>query len=530
MKTLFYILIALFLGFSTVAQQKQSLEIKEFDNREAKISFPQLKNNQSKSNLEFCKEFISKQFPNLLYGDFRLKYAKNSLAAQHFLFEQYYENTPIYNGSIKISITNAGKISSVIDNSFKLAATIISTVKNPNTSAYVSQTFPTKSKLDTVYFAIDNQLVKGTILHYSSPNTLVGDKDILFDNLGNKLLIIDKLVYHSDSTIKTKIFRPDPLCSANVNYGGAYTDSNDSDVAVLNAQLKDAMLKTRFQNDTFYLQSDYCNLGEFDLPVKALCNTTVDSMIYTRANDCFEQVNIFYYINFFQEHIQNLGFNALGNHPIKVDAHGWNGQDNSSFSPSEDLLSFGEGGVDDGEDLDVILHEYQHAIASYAAPNTNSGSERRCLDEANGDYFAASYSRLVEPFNWDKVFSWDGHNQFWNGRNATSTKTYSTSMNFSNIYTHTDLWSSTLMEIWEDLGRDTTDQLLLESLHSYAANLKMNQAAKLFLLADSNLYGGQHAQQIISRFCARNLLTTDCNAITGIQNDIEISPNYYFWQ
>ena len=55
-------------------------------------------------------------------------------------------------------------------------------------------------------------------------------------------------------------------------------------------------------------------------------------------------------------------------------------------------LLFGEGGVDDAEDADVIIHEYAHAISYAASPETNSGTERRGLDEGLGDYFAAIYS------------------------------------------------------------------------------------------------------------------------------------------
>ncbi|MEZ4916786.1 MAG: hypothetical protein R2836_07345 [Chitinophagales bacterium] len=54
---------------------------------------------------------------------------------------------------------------------------------------------------------------------------------------------------------------------------------------------------------------------------------------------------------------------------ISVDTHGNNGADNSFFSPATPLrLIFGEGGVDDAEDADVIIHEYGHAISHFAAP------------------------------------------------------------------------------------------------------------------------------------------------------------------
>ena len=40
--------------------------------------------------------------------------------------------------------------------------------------------------------------------------------------------------------------------------------------------------------------------------------------------------------------------------------HGFNGADNSSYSPGTGRLQFGEGGVDDAEDSDVVHHELGH--------------------------------------------------------------------------------------------------------------------------------------------------------------------------
>ena len=46
------------------------------------------------------------------------------------------------------------------------------------------------------------------------------------------------------------------------------------------------------------------------------------------------------------------------NYAIDVDCHGFNGGDNSAFNPGTNPPSivFGQGGVDDAEDADVIIH------------------------------------------------------------------------------------------------------------------------------------------------------------------------------
>ncbi len=78
-------------------------------------------------------------------------------------------------------------------------------------------------------------------------------------------------------------------------------------------------------------------------------------------------------------------------------------------------LHFGEGGVDDAEDADVVIHELGHGIHDWV---TGGGlSQKQGLSEGVGDYYAVSYSRAYagqwEPsdpqYHW--VFSWDGHNR-----------------------------------------------------------------------------------------------------------------------
>ena len=180
---------------------------------------------------------------------------------------------------------------------------------------------------------------------------------------------------------------------------------------------------------------------------------------------------------------------------IRVDAQGWNGQDNSSFNSGAlplPLLTFGEGGVDDAEDADVVVHEYGHAISHSASPNTNTGDERRSLDEAVGDYFAVTYKKAQYSFGSDYVFNWDGHNVFWNGRtvNNPDNYCYTTIPSFNSIYTYTTLWNAAMFDIWNQLGKTYTDKLQLEALYGYYNNMSFRDAALMVLDADSALTGG----------------------------------------
>jgi len=110
---------------------------------------------------------------------------------------------------------------------------------------------------------------------------------------------------------------------------------------------------------------------------------------------------------------------------IEVDPHGASGADQSFYvSASPPSIQFGVGGVDDAEDGDVIIHEYVHGLSDFASPASNTGLERRAIDEGYGDYFAASYSRGYSEYDWFNIFNWDAHNEYWAGRNANTDKHY----------------------------------------------------------------------------------------------------------
>jgi hypothetical protein len=127
------------------------------------------------------------------------------------------------------------------------------------------------------------------------------------------------------------------------------------------------------------------------------------------------------------------------------------------------------------------------------------------LDEAIGDYFASSYSRAISDFRWEDVFTWDGHNQYWPGRSSVSTDHYPEDLN-NNIYTDADIWAGTLMQIWGDIGRETTDAIMIQAGYSFSSNMTMRQAAALFVQADTILFNGVHGTPILDRMCARGLL------------------------
>ncbi len=365
----------------------------------------------------------------------------------------------------------------------------------------------------------------GWLLVWGHPDSRIGAWEVLLDEATGQPVrsARDLLCYHHaagraaratsgpprDTTAVALVFRPDPLTTARRPYGGAYLDSLDADRPVLTRQRVADTLWLTFAADSFRLRNAGFRLAEFDPPVRSVvAASTVAGLQFTRSAAGFEQVNALFHLTRARQYLLSLGFGGLHPAPIRVDASGLSGADQSRFSPIDTTLSFGEGGVDDAEDADVLTHEYLHALAFAAAPGTNIGIERRTLDEANADYWAAVQSARTGPpttFGHDQVFNWDGHNEFWGGRWVISSKLYPHDL-VGSMYLDADVWSATLWQIRAALPPTVADRLFLQHLYAYAPNLTMPQAAALFLQADTLLYGAIHAATIFQRFDARHIL------------------------
>jgi len=491
-------------------------KVHPIDMRPCNISFRKVQVGTENTQVKVT-DYMKNNVGNLKGNDISIKFISRieSKRGIHFTFDQYYQDVKVFRSMIKINMDQKGNIVSLFDNSYKIDAPPGGVIPSED----VANNYCIKASIDAksyeqeaVYFFTGERLVPARCIHINqSPEV---NYEVILDADGNTLYQKDLNLYYcaqpSDSTVTAAVFLPDPLTTAGVTYGSPYVDNSDNDVAELNAELANITMTADYNGGTFTLASPYCLITEHSAPNVPPVTSLVDDFTFTRAQQGFEDVNVYYHITTFQNHIQNLGFSNLVNYAIECDTHGLNGADNSMFNPGPPgTLTFGEGGVDDAEDADVIIHEYGHAISYSAAPGTNSGSERNSLDEANGDYFASSYSRFLNPYKWENVFSWDGHNPFWSGRLSISSKQYPNDLS-GNYYADAEIWSSTIMQIWGDIGRDLSDEILMESMYSYFSNMSMEDAALLYIMADTLLYNGANFPSICNRFKDRGLFTGTC--------------------
>jgi hypothetical protein len=444
--------------------------------------------------------------------DLQLRDAIESPGGWHYNFEQTWQGIPLYQAQVKATLTKTKRFMNLLNNLQSFAGV---PAQHQRSDAQLAADLPDlldegHADFNLVehqqqYLLVDGQLFPCHRIVYTA-NTQSWEILLADDDL-HELLRRDLAAYRkpggitsTDTTGNAYVFNPDPLTTSGQPYGGNYSDNNDADHADLNAQRVMVTLRDlTYDGSQFVLTGPYVNIADREAPTVAPATSLTGNFLFTRSQQGFEDAMVYYHIDTMQRYVQSLGFNNLMNSSLKADPHGVNGQDNSHFVPAgvDTRLGFGEGGVDDAEDADVIIHEYGHAL--------NSGTERQGLDEGIGDYFAASYSRGLSYTFWKNTFTWDGHNEFWPGRNASLGTLYPPGG--SDIYLYGQIWASVLMEVYPQIGKTNSDKVVLQSLYGHASNMLLSDAALVILDADSLLFGGAHHNQYQEAFCTRGILS-----------------------
>ena len=324
------------------------------------------------------------------------------------------------------------------------------------------------------------------------------------DELGRLIHQQEHYRYFGDTTVKARVFQVNPTNSARTTYGGSYRDNGDQNNDSLQAQLFQVNTHAVYRNDSFFLEHPFFEFKELSWPyLNDHYGQASDTFFYNRSEVRFESVNSFHHLVEYYNYLKLLGYDHLVK-KVALDVHALGGADNSQFDPDAYTIEYGDGGVDDAEDTEVVLHEYVHSLSATASNTFPNSPQRNAMEEGNCDYLAKSYSRSINDFNSYKIFSWDGHNEFWNGFVLDSDEHYPEDVQ-NNKDGDRDMWSSTLMCIHDYIGREATDSLVLEHFEYQFASAIMPDMAEVLLHLDTVLFNQRYYAPIKECLVERGL-------------------------
>ena len=358
----------------------------------------------------------------------------------------------------------------------------------------------------------------------------LGDWEVLVDQENGRVLKVRNLLRHVRGT--GRVFDPNPVV-ATQNTG--LRDNNDLDSAIPSGAYSTVPLENL--DGSGMLRGLYVNafsrlVSTSEVPIGSITRASEPTLQfnYGRSNKFFEEVQAYYHLDRAQRFIQGtLGFSNVMNWQLSVNVHAFP-DDNSYYSPNSKSLIFGEGGVDDAEDADVLLHEYGHAIQDDQVPGFGSTSQAQAMGEGFGDIFAALLlSAQGQAFNTPVVADWDatGYSTAnppalrrvddlrWNEQLRTLeeyVKTYPRDV-VGEEHRDGEIWSHALWAIRNQIGGAgagdrTLLKLILESHFRLLPSATFADGANAILAADSALNGGANIATIRSVFVARGLLSS----------------------
>lgn len=476
--------------------------------------------------------------------DLELAHTRTSPLGTYVTFDQVFQGKKVYQGELKVFVNKEGK-SPWMMNALNpsLPPAIEGADWTYNTSGLRMRLFKQFGTLDVeivpAWLAEEQQLVP--VYQAWTYNIDKGEnwEVLLHAMTGAELQRTDRNVYHNhrttgDTTGRARVWQPNPCSADGRAYGVVFSDNNDMHSAAFERIIDTVTLQgLRFDNGTFYLDGPHIRIEDFAQNTIAPVTSTTGDFFYTRDQSGWEDVMVYFHMDTYQRYIQGLGFtNLWGDRPLSVDPHGFGNQDNAAFLGRGDnsTIRFGEGGVDDAEDADVILHEYGHALSYAASPNSNAGDERRGFDEGFGDYIAASYTYDLlggSTYGWGEIMNWDGHNTFWPGRFANNNDIYQpgTYSGFG-FYTAGELWASAMMEIRQSVGATETDKLQIEALYGLTSQMSLEDVARLIIAADQQYNNGANEATIRVVFCNRYIFKgSDC--LVSTNNGLSPEPANY---
>jgi hypothetical protein len=326
---------------------------------------------------------------------------------------------------------------------------------------------------------------------------------------------VDDLRRSADGS--ANVFEPNPIFS---QHDPSLRDGNDADTATLTAARVPVVL--RRLDGSGYLRGLWADVTWTKKPSYA---ALLDWRTITRADDAFEQVMAYHHVDGAQQRLRDMGLTNVNARKTGVDAHAFR-DDNAYYDPFDLGLHFGDGGVDDAEDADVIRHEYAHAMQDDQVADFGLTDEGGAMGEGFGDFFAVSFHDRGDAL-YDAAFApWDG--TAFSSAALTALRRVDGSKRYpfdfvGEVHADGEIWSRFLWDLRGLVGVDESVKLVVESHFLLAASARFKDGADAILAADESLHAGVHAAGIKTLLEARGLPFTGAVGVSPTDDAFE--PN-----
>ncbi len=449
-------------------------------------------------------------------ANLKLIKTKTSLLGKHLWYQQTFKGLPVVNGYYAQHVDKSGKIVQISDGRDAVPANLDVSAKVPSATATKSANTAVTARAARSRNAGGKDVTPTPAATQGAAQlAVVGGPDArlvwnvtsrstegvtrsLVDAKDGKVVKSEVISDHADG--RGSVFDPNPVVTLK---NEDLVDNNDKNSNDLFVAQKNVILRNL--DGSGYLNGPYVNIKEAKGGVAYNKN---NNFVFQRANDKFEQVEAYYQVNQTQEYIHSLGFTEVNNESQDFSINTFEG-DNSFYDPSVDLITMGEGGVDDAEDAEVIWHEYGHAIQDDVVPGFGESEEAGAMGEGFGDYWAVSMSIPVSK-NYDLpcVMDWDA-TSYTDGpkhclRRTDTGKT--TDDMTGEVHDDGEIWSNALWDIHKALGRNKANKVILQGTFFYAPDTSFADAARVTVQSARLLYGKAAAEQVTNAFKARKIL------------------------
>ncbi len=474
--------------------------------------------------------------------DIALLQVQQSSGVTYVRFQQTYQGVPVYLGQVLVQYDRAGKVQLINNHTqAKLAVATTPLVAADRAmdvaQAHIGNTAqlraPAEQSLVINAEKGAPELAWHIVLYTQQP---LGDWHVMVSASSGKLL-------DSWNEIKNDVGTADVYDPNAVQQSGntALVDSNDAaSTALNNARVSVALANLASGVDTLKgsaVDTTGPGVTGCSLPyTPGAAHSATRAYSYTRDDDRFEEAVAYAAIDGVQSWFQALGFNNVNNRAIPIDVHCIS-DDNSYYSDSDTALHMGDGGVDDAEDADIVVHEYGHSVQANQVPGwgPSSNTEQRAMGEGFGDFLAGMYyvqkgdPTFMNTYRYC-IGEWDAtsYNPITGSSNGSGCLRWINGINegtganigaYSGSPTeeHDDgrFWSAALTCVYEGLGADATARdnvmkLVIAqhfSLTPDSSNNAFEDAVAALVLADQTQLDGSHAGLINGCALDRGLIT-----------------------